>query len=278
MGPDPMKRTVFFVSDRTGITAKALGGTLLTQFADLELARVSLPFVDSVEKARAAVQRIEAAGRADGALPVVFSTLVDAQCRAVLGSAQAAVFDFFATFVVPLERVLGTTSSQAVGRAHGMGEPRDYQVRMDAVNFALSTDDGVQTTRLDQADVILLGVSRSGKTPPCLYLAMELGIHAANYPLTAEDFALGGLPRAVRPHRSRLFGLTILPERLHEIREQRRAGSAYASLEECRFEVRQAERLYRAERIPFLNTTRMSVEEIATTLVHQYGLEARVLR
>jgi len=278
MAPDPMKRTVFFVSDRTGITAKALGGALLTQFADLELARVSLPFVDSVEKAKAAVLRIEAAGRTDGALPVVFSTLVDAECRGVLGSAQAAVFDFFDTFVVSLERVLGAASSRAVGRAHGMGEPGDYQVRMDAVNYALKMDDGVQSTQLDQADIILLGVSRTGKTPTCLYLAMELGIHAANYPLTAEDFALGGLPSGIRPHRGRLFGLTILPERLHEIREQRRAGSAYASLEECRSEVRQAERLFRTERIPFLNTTRMSVEEIATTLVHQHGLQARVLR
>jgi regulator of PEP synthase PpsR (kinase-PPPase family) len=273
-----MKRTVFFVSDRTGITAKTLGASLLSQFPGVVLTRVSLPYVDTVEKAGAAARRIDAAGRADGVSPLVFSTLVDAESRMVLAGAEATLFDFFETFVGPLEYALGAPSSQAVGRTHGMGEPGEYQVRMDAVNYALNVDDGVQTGRLEQADFILLGVSRSGKTPTCLYLAMEFGIHAANYPLTAEDFELGGLPPPVRPYRGRLFGLTILPERLHQIREQRRAGSAYASLGECRFEVRQAEQLFRRERIPFVNTTQMSVEEIATTLMHEHGLQPRVLR
>jgi regulator of PEP synthase PpsR (kinase-PPPase family) len=273
-----MKRTVFFVSDRTGITVQALGASLLTQFEQATLERVSIPYVDTRDKARAAVRRIDAAAEADGAPALVFSTLIDPGCREVLGSANAVLFDFFDTFLGPLEAALGVRSSRAVGRAHGMGNATEYQVRMNAVNYALNLDDGVHSARLDQADIVLLGVSRSGKTPTCLYLALEFGIHAANYPLTEEDFDEGRLPEAVRPLQGRLAGLTIAPERLHEIREERRAGSRYASLAQCRYEVDEALRLMRRERIPVIDATHVSIEEIATMLVHEHGLPRRVLR
>ncbi|MGD2083272.1 MAG: pyruvate, water dikinase regulatory protein [Chromatiales bacterium] len=273
-----MKRTVFFVSDRTGITVKTLGGSLLTQFESMDLERVSIPYVDTPEKAEAAVRRIDAAAEADGVPALVFSTLIDPECRAVLVSANGVLFDFFDTFIGPLETALGMRSSRTVGRTHGMGNATDYQVRMNAVNYALNLDDGVHSGRLDQADVVLLGVSRSGKTPTCLYLGLEFGIHAANYPLTEEDFEKGRLPEAVRPLKGRLAGLTIAPERLHEIREERRAGSRYASLKQCRYEVDEAERLMRRDRIPIIDTTHASIEEIATMLVHEHGLRRRVVR
>ncbi len=273
-----MKRTVFFVSDRTGITVKALGTSLLTQFDGIQFARVSLSYIDTPDKAMAVARRIDAAAEVDGAPPVVFSTLIDNECRAVLASAQAVVFDFFDTFIGPLESALGMQSSHTIGRAHGIGDASDYQVRMDAVNYALNLDDGVRSSRLGQADIILIGVSRSGKTPTCLYLGMEFGILAANFPLTADDFEVAALPESLRPYKGRLFGLTIAPQRLHEIREERRQGSRYASLEQCRFEVAQAEQLFRREGIAFVDTTHISVEEIATTLIHHYGLQPRLIR
>ncbi len=276
--PLPMKRTVFFVSDRTGITVKTLGTSLLTQFDDIQFARVSLSYIDTPDKALAVVLRVNAAADADGVPPVVFSTLIDAESRAVLASARAVVFDFFDAFIGPLESTLGVQSSHTIGRAHGIGDATDYQVRMDAVNYALNLDDGAPSSRLGQADIILIGVSRSGKTPTCLYLGMEFGILAANYPLTAEDFEPGELPGPVRPYKGRLFGLTIAPQRLHEIRDERRHGSPYASLEQCRYEVEQAERLFRQEGIAFVDTTHISVEEIATTLIHHYGLQPRLVR
>ena len=271
-----IQRTVFFVSDRTGITAELLGKTLLTQFPGVEFHKHTLPFVDTVEKAETAVAEINRTALQEGKPPIVFSTLINDDVRTSVASANALFLDIFADFIGRLESELSLTSSHALGLSHGMGDELAYQKRMDAVNYTLSHDDGVNTANYDRAEVILTGVSRTGKTPTCLYLAMQYGIHAANYPLTPDDFPEQSLPKPLLPHRAKLFGLTIQAERLAKIRNERKPASRYASLENCRSEIRSAENLMLQARLPVLDTTIMSVEEIAISILHATGLIERV--
>lgn len=271
-----MKRSVFFLSDRTGITAETLGHSLLTQFEGVEFQKTTLPFLDSLEKAHQAVKRINQAAADDGVKPLLFSTLLNTSMREIIDTSEGLLFDFFDVFISPLEMELGLRSAHAVGRSHGMGIYSDYKARIDAVNFALGSDDGSTLRDYPDAEVILIGVSRSGKTPTSLYLALQYGIRAANYPITEDDLEHPGLPKPLKPYHDRLFGLTIAPERLQQIRSERRPDSAYASLKQCRYEVRAAEAMFRAENIPFVDTSAVSIEEIATTLLHQTGLKRRL--
>ncbi|HUX90676.1 MAG TPA: pyruvate, water dikinase regulatory protein [Gallionellaceae bacterium] len=264
-------RTAFFISDRTGITAENLGHSLLSQFEGAQIKRVRLPFLDSVEKARDALAQINETSLSDGQRPLIFSTLILPAVRNIIEQSDALFLDLFEMFIVPLEAELGISSSHAVGRSHAADT--NYNSRMDAVNYALNHDDGGITRDLHLADIILIGVSRCGKTPTSLYLAMQYGISAANYPLVPEDFASEALPQVLKPLRSKLHGLTIRPERLHQIRTERSPNSNYAALENCQLEVKQAENLMRFANIPYLDVTTMSVEEIATTILHQTGLK-----
>lgn len=270
------KRVAFFVSDRTGITAEMLGHSLLTQFDGVRFQEVTLPFVDSVEKARDAVKQINERAASDGVRPIVISTLVNTEIADVVSDANALFLDCFEIFISPLEKELGVRASHAIGRSHSVSDSVNYYHRIDSVNYALSHDDGVATRDLTEADVILVGVSRCGKTPTCLYLAMQYGIRAANYPLIPEDFSTMRLPSQVRPLRKRLYGLTIRPERLQQIRNERRPGSKYATLANCEFEVREAEALMRQEGVPFLDATSKSVEELATTILQEAKLARRI--
>jgi regulator of PEP synthase PpsR (kinase-PPPase family) len=269
------KRTVFFISDRTGITAETLGHSLLTQFT-VDLEQVTLPFVDSPERAHLALQQIEEANLANGERSIVFSTVIDDDIRAILRTAKAMVFDFFETFIAPWENELKVESSHMVGRSHGLVDNTMYDVRIDAMNYALNHDDGVTTRLYGQADVILIGVSRTGKTPACIYLALQYGVYAANYPLTEDDLEVGGLPKPLEPYRDKLYGLTIRPDRLEQIRNERRPNSRYASMRQCQYEIARAEALFAKTRIPFVNTTTMSIEEIATTIMHERKIRRRV--
>jgi regulator of PEP synthase PpsR (kinase-PPPase family) len=268
------RRTVFFVSDGTGITAQMLGHSLMTQFEGVEFNQVTLPFVDSTEKAEECVARIGA--ESDNGLAIVFSTLVNNEVRAVVRRANALVIDFFESFIDPLEAGLGVKSSHTIGRSHSAMDKKEYAQRMEAINFSMAHDDGASHRELAQADVILVGVSRSGKTPTSLYLALQFGVKAANYPLIPEDFQRGKLPEALRAQKTRLYGLTIAPERLHEIRKERRPGSRYAELDNCRFEVDEAESMMRREGIRSINSTTKSIEEIATHMLHEAHLVRRV--
>jgi len=270
------KRAAFFVSDRTGITAEMLGHSLLTQFESVRFQEVTLPFVDTIEKAQEIVTRINETAAADGIRPIVISTLVNSEIAAIVGGANALFLDCFEIFISPLEKELGVPASHAIGRSHSVGDLVNYYHRIDAVNYALGHDDGVATRDLNDADIILVGVSRSGKTPTCLYMAMQFGIRAANYPLVPEDFSTMQLPGQLRSLRGRLRGLTIKPERLQEIRSERRPGSTYATRENCEFEVREAEALMRQEGIPYLDATSKSVEELATTILHEAKLVRRI--
>jgi regulator of PEP synthase PpsR (kinase-PPPase family) len=270
------KRTVFFVSDGTGITAQMLGHSLLTQFEGVEFRQITLPFVDSIEKAEECLARIEAESTNGSGPAVVFSTLVNQDVREVVRRAKALFIDFFETFIGPLESGLGIKSSHTIGRSHSAMDKKEYQQRIEAINFAMAHDDGASHRELAQADVILVGVSRSGKTPTSLYLALQFGVRAANYPLIPEDFQRMQLPEALRGQKAKLYGLTIAPERLREIRQERRPDSRYADLENCRFEVDEAEKLMRREGIRCSNSTSKSIEEIATTILRELRLARHV--
>jgi regulator of PEP synthase PpsR (kinase-PPPase family) len=270
----PHTRTVFFVSDGTGITAETLGNSLLAQFEGLEFRHRRIPFVDSADKAQRCMQQIRAASLADGIRPIVFTSLVNPAVNRVLRRADALFLDLFEKFIEPMEQELGIDSIHAVGRFHTSTHREDYMHRIEAINFTLAHDDGVSHADLEHADIILVGVSRSGKTPTSIYLAMQFGVKSANYPLIPEDFERGELPGELTRHRGKLFGLTITPERLHQIRNERRPDSRYASLSNCRYEVDQAERLMKREDIPFIESTTKSIEEIATTIMHETRIGA----
>lgn len=262
-----MKRQAFFISDGTGITAETLGHSLLSQFESIEFEKTTLPYVDSVEKAQEIVERLNTLEETTGQKPIVFDTIVNQEIRTLLSKANTFKVDIFATFLSPLEKELEIGSSYSVGKSHKGGDSESYMARIDAVNFALDNDDGSKIKHYDQADIILVGVSRSGKTPTCLYLALQFGIKAANYPLTEEDLGNLQLPNAIKPFKKKLFGLTIDPERLAAIRNERKANSRYASLNQCYYEIEEVEMLYQQEQIEFLSTTDLSVEEISTRIM-----------
>ncbi len=262
-------RTAFFVSDGTGITAETFGNAILAQF-ETAIRRVRLPFLDSVDKAHQAVRQINHTATIEGKRPLVFTTVVNQDVLAVFREqCQGKMLDMFATFVQPIEQELGIKSNHRVGRFSDVSKSKEYHDRIEAINFSLAHDDGQLNTDLESSDVILVGVSRSGKTPTSLYLAMQHGLKASNYPLIPEDFDRRRLPPALVPHRKKIFGLTIAPERLSEIRNERRPNSRYASLQNCRMEVAEAESMMRREGIRWLSTTTKSIEEIATTILQE---------
>ena len=260
--------TVFFVSDGTGITAETFGHAVLSQF-DMRFRQVRLPFIDTIDKARDAARKINEAFNADRQRPIVFSTLVKPDLSALIRTASGMHMDLIQTFVAPLEQELGVKSTHTIGRSHNIVDSQEYKARIEAINFSLAHDDGQSHKNLASADIILVGVSRSGKTPTSLYLAMQYGIKAANYPLIPDDFERGKLPSSLQVFRDKIFGLSITPERLSEIRHERRAGSKYASLENCRYEVNEAELMMKREGIRWLSSTTKSIEEIATTVLQE---------
>ena len=263
-------RTVFFVSDGTGITAETFGNSILAQFPS-KPRHVRRPFIDTPEKARVVVSEINEVTAREGKRSIVFITLVNDEVRDIVTGpdCNGRVMDMFRTFVEPLEEEFGVKSNHRVGRFTDTSHSQEYHDRIEAINFSLAHDDGQSNTDLEQSDIILVGVSRSGKTPTSLYLAMQYGLKASNYPLIPEDFERQQLPPALTPHKSKLFGLTIQPERLSEIRNERRPNSKYASLENCRMEVSEAEAMMRRTGIRWLSTTTKSIEEISTTILQE---------
>lgn len=267
-----MARKIFYISDGTGITAETIGHSVLTQFENIQFETMRMPFVDSIEKAHLAAERIRSECEATGVRPIVVNTVIDSELTAVISASGALMLDVFAPFIAPLELELGTKRQPRVGQAHGLVNFAEYEARINATNYTLTHDDGVDLNYND-ADVILIGVSRSGKTPTCLYMALHFGIKAANYPLTPDDLESPDLPKRLAPYRSKIFALTIDPVRLQQVREARKAGSRYATLEQCRFEVAEAEKMFKRERMPVLSTTHTSIEEIASKVLSALGIE-----
>ncbi|MGY0504256.1 posphoenolpyruvate synthetase regulatory kinase/phosphorylase PpsR [Luteimonas sp. e5] len=264
-------RPVFFVSDGTGITAETIGHSLLTQFTRQEFFTDRLPFIDSKERAREAAAEIRLASERSGHRAIVINTCVDNELSEIIAGSGALMLDVFAPFIAPLEEELGAKRQPRIGKAHGIVDFDVYHQRINAMNYALTHDDGMRV-EYDDADLILVGVSRAGKTPTCVYLALHHGVRAANYPLTEEDLDRDTLPAKLRPHRHKIFGLTIDPVRLHQIREERRPNSNYARLDTCRREVAAADVIFRNERIPVLSTTHASIEEISSRVLETLGI------
>ena len=264
-------RPVFYVSDGTGITAETIGHSLLTQFMDQRFTTDRIPFVDTPDKARSAADEIRQAGVEHGLRPIVVNSGVDPALNTLLAQSGALMLDVFAPFIEPLERELGTVRQNRVGQAHGMVDFEIYHRRINAMNYALTHDDG-SSMDFSDADLILVGVSRAGKTPTCVYLALHHGVRAANYPLTEEDLDSDRLPAKLRPYRARMFGLTIDPLRLQQIRQERRPNSRYAQLDTCKREVAAAESMLRTEGIQMLSTTHASIEEIASRVMEELGI------
>jgi len=266
------QRTVFFVSDRTGITAETLGNTLLTQFDEIEFRKVTLPFVNTPERAGQALAQIDAAAANGAERPLVFSTTVNDDIRATLRRCQGLFLDLFDSHIPAIETELHQKSVHKVGRVHGMADSDRYRARIDAINFALAYDDGLTQKDYQRSDVILIAPSRCGKTPTSIYMALQHGLFAANYPLTDEDLEHSRLPALLQPFTGKLYGLTSTPERLQRVRSERRPGSKYASLEQCAWELRQAEALYQRHNVGFVNSADKSVEEIAAVVMQDKSL------
>ncbi len=270
------ERIVYFLSDQTGVTAETLGHSLLTQFNSQAFRQVTLPFIDTRDKAQEAVARINDSGSSNSLRPIIFSTLVQDDFRAIVREANGLHLDIFDVFLEPLAEALQEEPTHEPGRAHGMSDIDAYMKRIEATNFALANDDGGVSRNYDMADVILVGVSRSGKTPTCLYLALQYGVYAANYPLMDEEFESGKLPDVLVKQKQKLYGLSIAPERLRQIRKERRPLGRYSSAQQVRYELRETDKLFRRYGIPHVDTTEFSIEEIASRILDSTGVERRV--
>ncbi|GAC34680.1 posphoenolpyruvate synthetase regulatory kinase/phosphorylase PpsR [Paraglaciecola polaris] len=267
-------RTAYYISDGTAITSEVFGHALLSLFT-IKFEHITIPFVETIEHAQQVVKKISESFQDDGQRPLVFYTIVNTDVRKVIAKSVGINYNFLDQFVAPLEIVLGVPSKPEKHRTHSIHE-KTYDIRIEAVNYALANDDGSNLRDYDAADIILVGVSRSGKTPTSLYLALQYGIKAANYPFTEEDMGdVLKMPPALKRYKDKLFGLTIEVERLHQIRSERRANSRYASMQQCRMELREVENLYRKEKIPFLNSTRYSIEEISAKILATTGLKRK---
>lgn len=262
-------RSVFIISDGTGITAGALS-KLLEHFPNIQFTTTRLPFIDNDEKVQAAVENIQKTGEQDGIRPIVIMSIGNGEHRDRLKQANAYFIDLFHRFIYPLGAELHQEPLTGASIAYSVkGHSLHYHERMEAINFTLNHDDGMTNSGLDEADVILIGVSRCGKTPTSIYLAMQFGIKAANYPLIPEDFERGSLPAAVEKNIDKIFGLTITPERLHSVRSERRPDSFYASLDNCRKEIATAEKMMRNYDIPWADSTSRSIEELSAIILQR---------
>lgn len=265
-------RHVYFLSNRTAITAETLGHSLLAQFPDTAFSSVTIPFVDSEKKALNIVQRIKKSYEISKLKPIIISTMADEKISEIIHQSDALIVDPFESFLPALEKTLHAHSIHESGQSHRISNQSVYESRIEAIDFSMLHDDGMTTKLYDQADIIVIGVSRSGKTPTCLYLALQFGLKAANYPITEEDMDSENLPETIKKFSKKLFGLTTHANRLAHIREERRANSRYASIDQCRYEIKAAEQMFEQFRVPFINTATMSIEEIATKVVEATGL------
>jgi len=270
------RRSVFFISDGTAITVETLGRSVLSQFPEMTFDIQIMPYVDSEERALDVVSVINQTAISDGVPPLVFDTLVDLDVRSIINTANAFNLDVFEGIIAKVSGELDVAASPMVGNSHSSVDSETYKARIDAVHFALDNDDGARTRHYDMADIILIGVSRSGKTPTSLYLALQFGLRAANYPITEEDLDDNRLPKVLREYKHKLFGLMIEPDRLVAIRNERKAGSRYASFQQCQMELRAIQGIYTSEGIPCIDVSEMSIEEIATRIIQRTGLQRRI--
>ena len=268
-------RPVFFVSNSTGITVETLGRSLLYQFSSVQFESHSLRFVDTIEKAKEAVAIINKLTNERGLRSIILTTLVKPELRAILATAEGVHLDIFDAFIAPIEQEVGCEAKLGLGRVHGIVDDEYYSERIDAVNYSLKTDDGIGANEYAQADVILTGASRTGKTPTSLYLAMHYGLKAANYPIVDKELESPFLPASLKGYKEKVFGLLVTPERLQNIRNKRRPDSQYSSLSQCQYEIRQTEALFHEENIPYFDVSSMSIEEISSNIINMLNINSR---
>jgi len=264
-------RAAFYISDGTAITSEVFGHALLSLFPT-EFEHHTISFVETTEQALIAKETINKASKRTGEPALVFHTFVNNEIREIIDACDAIIYNFLEQFIAPLEKQIGIKSNPQPHRTHSIHE-NSYDHRIDAVNFSLANDDGSNISNYEHADVILVGVSRSGKTPSALYLALQYGVKAANYPFIDDDMEDLKIPEFLKQHKKKIFGLTINADRLIDIRNNRMSNSKYASARQCRMELREVEKLYKKEKIPFINTTNFSVEEIAAKILSEMKLQ-----
>lgn len=272
-----MKQVIFYISDGTGITAETLGHTLVTQFDSLEFEPHTLPYINTKEKALLAVEKLEKAFREHQKKPLVIATIIDDEIREIIQSSNSYVFEFFNIFLQPISKILHTPYTHVTGRSHGIFDQKNYKSRLDAINIALTCDDGMGMKHYKDVDIILLGPSRSGKTPTCLYLALQFGISAANYPLISGDLERITSPDFIQHNRGKLFGLIVDPKRLHLIRKERASDSKYSSETQCIWEINRIEKIYKTNNIPYMNATNLSIEEISTRALEELNISRKLI-
>ncbi len=268
-----ISRNVYFLSNRTAITAETLGQSLLAQFPNVAFSAVTIPYIDSIQKAEAVVKRINRENSQTVLKPMIISTLADESISQIIQQSDALVLDLFQRILPDMERLLNQCPAHQTGLSHSISNQHSYESRIDAIDFSMIHDDGGTTRLYNEADIIVVGVSRSGKTPTCLYLALQFGLKAANYPITEEDMLSESLPKPIKAYKNKLFGLTTNAKRLYYIRQQRHPQSRYASMEQCCYEVQAAEKMFHQFNVPSLDTTTISIEEIATIIVELAGLK-----
>ena len=265
---------VFFLSDSTGISAETMGNALLIQFPDAKFERTTIPFISTVEHAREVVAMLDE--QMEGAVtPLVFTTAAEDGVREELNRTRAPLIDFFGMHMQRVESILGRSGRREAARLHGVGDIKRYNSRMAAVEFTIEHDDGQSLRAMDRADVILLAPSRCGKTPTSMYLALQHGLFVANYPLVDEDLERSDLPGPVAAYADRCWGITTNVDRLSRVRNERRPGSRYASPEQCRWELRRAKQLFEAYRLPVVDSSAKSVEEISALILQNRTSRAK---
>lgn len=270
-----MNNKAFFISDGTGITAESLGHSLLSRFENAHLDQITLPYINTKERAEQAAERINTAAIETGKKPIVLISIISSEHRYIIKQANGLILDMFEAFLAPMEALLGCKADERTNSTFAMTDTH-YHERILAVNYALDNDDGGKVKNYEHADIIVIGLSRSGKTPTCLYLGMQFGISAANFPITEEDLDDSSLPKALQPYRQKLFGLLIDPKRLASIREERYANSRYASMKQCEFETRQYKAMLERYKIPHLDSTHLSIEELSTRIMDSVGIERQI--
>ena len=265
-------KDIYYVSDSTGILSTNLGQSLLCQFPEIHFHEEQFPFIRSVKEARATLKYI--LKNSGGRSPIIFSTIMLPEVLKVFDTPEVELFDMYVAFLDRLERSLEVQPLRLPG-FYRHTDNVSISKRVEAIHYTLEHDDGTKIDELDDADVILVGVSRSGKTPASVYLATQMGLKAANFPLTIEFLTQYSLPEAIKRNIKRTVGLTTSPEMLRKVREKRYAASNYAKLVTCLEELDQAKNIFLKNKIPVVNTEGKSIEETATQIMQEIGLSRK---
>jgi len=262
-------KDVYYISDSTGILATNLGQALICQFPEVNFSGEKFPFIRTVEDAKKTLAYI--LSRSGGRRPLIFSTIINSDVRKIFDSPEVEFFDAFGHFLDRLETCLETPALREPGFARHLDNVHMAK-RVEAIYFCLEHDDGRKVDEFDEADIILLGVSRAGKTPISVYLSTQMGLKSANFPLTSEYLTRYRIPDGIMQNRAKAVGLTTSAQLLNSVREKRYPGSNYAKLSTCIEEIHQAQRIFQKNKIPIISTAGKSIEEAATQVLRELSI------